>query len=447
MTVKVRFAPSPTGKLHVGNIRTALLNYLFAKANGGSFLLRIDDTDVERSTQAFEQGIFNDLAWLGLLHDETAKQSGRFAEYDIAAQQLREKGLLYPCYETADELDRQRKLQRAQGKPPVYNRAALALSDDDRTALEAEGRQAHWRFKLSGQTVVWEDVIRGTQHIETASLSDPVLIRADGSYLYTLPSVVDDRDLGITHIVRGEDHVTNSATQIEIFQAIGATPPQMGHHPLLVGADGGKMSKRLGTLSIEGLREEEQIDAMAILSLLAKIGTSDPVEIRHSLEELVAEFSFAKIARAPARFDPAELKALNAKLLHEADYSDVESRLAALNAAVGEAVWLAIRGNLTELGDVKTWNQIVSGQVETVIADEDAAFLAQAADLLPETVGEDSWSKLTSELKAQTDRKGKSLFMPLRLALTGQAHGPDMGAILPLLGAQKAKARLRGETA
>ncbi|MBL4616981.1 MAG: glutamate--tRNA ligase [Robiginitomaculum sp.] len=444
MTVKVRFAPSPTGKLHVGNIRTALFNWLFAKANDGVFLLRIDDTDLERSTAEFEEGIFKDMQWLGLLHDETAKQSTRFAAYDAAAELLKSKGLLYPCYESADDLDRQRKLQRAQGKPPVYNRAALEMSDDQRAELDAQGKQAHWRFKLSGAAVVWDDVIRGNQKIETGSLSDPVLIRADGSYLYTLPSVVDDTDLGITHIVRGEDHVTNSATQIEIFQALGVTPPKMGHHSLLVGADGAKLSKRLGTLSVSGLRDEQQINPMAILSLLAKIGTSDPVEARNDLGELIAEFSFSKIARAPARFDPIELVALNTKLLHEAEYSVIQKKLADIDADGGEAFWLAIRGNLNALSDARLWMQVVNEEITPAIDDADRDFLNMAADLVPDTVGDDSWSGLTAALKSQTDRKGKSLFMPLRLALTGQKHGPDMGVVLPLLGAAKAKSRLRG---
>ncbi len=447
MSVKVRFAPSPTGQLHVGNIRTALLNWLFARANAGTFLLRIDDTDVQRSTDAFKAGIFADLKWLGLIHDETMQQSERFAAYDVAADTLRAKGLLYPCYESADDLDRQRKIQRAQGKPPVYNRAALELSQDERAAFEAAGNKAHWRFKLSGETIVWDDVIRGAQKIDTASLSDPVLIRADGSYLYTLPSVVDDIDLAITHIVRGEDHVTNSAAQIEVFNALGACAPKMGHHPLLVGADGGKLSKRLGTLSVAGLRDEEHIGAMAILSLLAKIGTSDPVEVRRDLSALIAEFSFDKIARAPARFDPAELSGLNAKLLHEADLDAMRAELDAMDIQMDAALWLVIRGNLNALSDAKIWSDIVYGKIAPIIAGEDKEFANAAADALADTVDENSWGALTSALKQSTGRKGKPLFMPLRLALTGQAHGPDMGAVLPLLGAQKAKARLRGETA
>lgn len=447
MTTKVRFAPSPTGQLHVGNIRTALLNWLFARSQGGQFLLRIDDTDLERSTKAYEEGIFADMAWLGLLHDETAKQSERFASYDAAADKLREAGFLYPCYETADELDRQRKLQRAQGKPPVYNRAALELQDEDRLEIEKSGRKAHWRFKLSGEMVVWDDVIRGEQRIDTASLSDPILIRADGSYLYTLPSVVDDADLNITHIIRGEDHVTNSAAQIEIFKALGATPPQMGHHPLLVGADGSKLSKRLGTLSIAGLRDDEMMEPMAILSLLAKIGTSDPVEIRQTRDELVQEFGFDKIGRAPARFDPEELKHLNAKLLHETPYAKVQERLADMGLDGGEAFWNVARANVTTIADAREWHDVVFGEVTPDIGDEDAEFCDAAARILPAKVSDESWVILTEALKSETGRKGKALFMTLRLALTGKKYGPDMGALLPLIGGEKAKARLQGRSA
>ncbi len=443
MTVKVRFAPSPTGQLHVGNIRPALINWLFARSQSGKFMLRIDDTDLERSTKAFEQGIFDDMAWLGLTHDETAKQSDRFDRYNAVAEDLKARGLLYACYETADELDRQRKIQRSQNKPPVYNRAALSLSDAERAKLESEGRQAHWRFKLSGGNVEWEDDIRGKQSIDTASLSDPILIRGDGSYLYTLPSVVDDIDFAITHIIRGEDHVTNSAAQIEIFQAIGADAPAMGHHPLLVGADGSKLSKRLGTLSIAGLRDDEGVEAEAILSLLAKIGTSDPVEPRHDLAQLAEEFSFSKIGRAPARFDPAELKTLNAKLLHETPYADISSRLDAMGISGGEKLWDAVRGNIETLRDTVHWHNIVAGSINPVIDGEDEAYIAQAASLLPAgPLGPQSWQEWTAILKEKTGRKGRSLFLPLRLALTGEKHGPDMGALLALIGHEIAKTRL-----
>jgi glutamyl-tRNA synthetase len=443
MAVKVRFAPSPTGQLHVGNIRPALMNWLFAAQSGGVFMLRIDDTDVERSTAAFEQGIFDDMQWLGLAHGETAKQSERFDRYAAVAEELKARGLLYPCYESADELDRQRKIQRSQNKPPVYNRAALTLSDADRARLEAEGRKAHWRFKLSGGNVQWQDVIRGEQNIDTASLSDPILIRGDGSYLYTLPSVIDDADFSISHIIRGEDHVTNSAAQLEIFRAIGATAPAMGHHPLLVGANGDKLSKRLGTLSIAGLRDDEGIEPMAILSLLAKIGTSDPVEIRSDLSQLVDEFSFEKIGRAPARFDPAELKTLNAKLLHEMPYTEVADRLADMGGEHGPSFWEAIRGNIETLADVTYWQGVVYDTITPVIADEDAEYIREAAGLLPKgALNETSWSNWTAILKEKTGRKGRGLFLPLRLALTGQKHGPDMGAILALMDRDRVLARL-----
>lgn len=297
MTVKVRFAPSPTGKLHVGNIRTALVNWLFAKSLDGVFVLRIDDTDLERSTKENEDGIRADLSWLGMTWDETFKQSEKFERYAQAAEELKAKGLLYPCYETAEELERRKKIALSRGKPPVYDRAALALTDADRKTLEAEGRKPHWRFKLSGGRAEWNDLVRGQQSIDTSSVSDPVLIREDGSFLYTMPSVVDDIDAKITHVIRGEDHVTNSGAQIEIFLALGAQPPEMAHMPLLIGADGQGLSKRLGSLSAEQLRNEGY-EPMAILSLLAKIGTSDPVESRESLAQLAMEFAFSKMGRA-----------------------------------------------------------------------------------------------------------------------------------------------------
>ena len=448
MTVKVRFAPSPTSRLHVGNVRTALMNVLFARREGGTVLLRIDDTDLERSTKAHEAAIKADLAWLGLKWDETFSQSHRFARYEAARDRLIERGLLYPCYETEDELDRKRKIQRAQGKPPVYDRAALALTADEKRALEAEGRKPHWRFKLSGGRIEWTDLVRGDSHIETSSVSDPILIRADGSYLYTLPSVVDDIEAGVTHIIRGEDHVTNSAAQIEIFEALAGkgASPKLGHMALLVGADGDKLSKRLGSLSVEALREEEGFEPMAVTSLLAKIGTSDPVEARDSVAALASEFDFAKLSRTPARFDPAELARLNARLVHALDYADVKDRLADLGADGGEAFWTAVRPNLERVRDVIEWKTLVDGPVTPVI--EDADYAAAAAALLPE--GEytlETWGEWTAALKAKTGRKGRDLFKPLRLALTGQARGPEMDQLLMLIGRERARRRLSGETA
>ena len=441
----VRFAPSPTGRLHVGNVRTALINWLFAKGQQGKFILRIDDTDTERSTQEYEDGIRTDLTWLGLVWDDTFSQSKRFAEYDAAADTLREMGLLYPCYETADELDRKRKIALSRGRPPVYDRAALELSDEDKAKLEAEGRTPHWRFKLSGGRVEWTDLVRGDQSIDTSSLSDPILIREDGSYLYTLPSVVDDIEAKITHVVRGEDHVTNSGAQIEIFKALGGTAPDMAHTPLLIGADGQGLSKRLGSLSMGELRAQGY-EPMAVSSLLAKIGTSDNVEARETLDQLVAEFDFGKIGRAPARFDEAELLSLNAAILHGLPFDAVKERLADVDPrAADEAFWTVVRENCSLLPDVAGWVETVFGDITPLVDDEDKAFVATAATLLPEgeLTGE-SWSQWANAVKAETGRKGRSLFMTLRKALTGQEHGPDMGALLPLIGRDRALKRLQG---
>jgi len=442
MTVTVRFAPSPTGKLHVGNVRAALWNWLFARKSGGKFILRIDDTDQERSTKAFEDGIRADLDWLGLNYDETFSQSDRFDRYDAAAEKLKEAGLLYPCYETAEELDRKRKLQRARGLPPVYDRAALDLTADEIAALEAEGRKAHWRFKLSQTPVRWTDLIRGETTVDTASVSDPVLIREDGVFLYTLPSCVDDIDSSITHVMRGEDHVTNTGVQIELIRALGGEPPQFAHHSLLVGADGQGLSKRLGSLSIESMRESG-LEPAAITSLLARLGTADPVTPEPDLTALAQDFDFARLGRAPARFDEAELEALNGKLLHDASYETYAARLKALG--VERPLWDAVRGNLTRLADAGRWAAIVHGEIDPVI--EDKALADAAAGLVPDTLDGESWSAFTDALKEKTGAKGKKLFMPLRLALTGEARGPEMAALFPLIGAEKARARLRGERA
>lgn len=443
----VRFAPSPTGNLHVGNVRTALINWLFAKGHnageGGTFILRIDDTDTERSTAAYEQGIRDDLTWLGLTWDKTFKQSERFEQYDAAADKLRSAGLLYACYETADELDRQRKLQRARSKPPIYNRAALELSDEDKAKLEAEGRKPHWRFKLSGGRVEWTDLVRGEQAIETSSLSDPVLIRADGSYLYTLPSCVDDIEADITHVVRGEDHVTNSGAQIEIFKALGGTAPEMAHTPLLVGADGASLSKRLGSLGMGQLRERG-IEPLAICSLLGKLGTSDNVEIRESLAQLCEEFDFGKIGRSPARFDEEELTALNASLTHAMPFETVKERLAALSPeAVNETFWALVRENCQVVEDAARFVPVAFGEITPLVDEEDKDFIAAAGKLLPEgEMTAETWGALTSALKAETGRKGKGLFMPLRKALTGMERGPSVGDMLVLMGRERAAARL-----
>lgn len=445
MTVKVRFAPSPTGRLHVGNVRVALVNWLYARAQGGRFVLRLDDTDTERSTGEFAAGIKTDLTWLGLTWDEFLRQSDRFERYDAAAARLRAAGRLYPCYETGEELELKRKLQLARRKPPVYDRAALKLTPDDRAKLEAEGRKPHWRFKLDEtKRVGWHDLVHGDPSVDMHSLSDPVLIRADGSYLYTLPSVVDDIDLGISHVMRGEDHVTNTAVQIQIFEALGAKVPVFAHFSLLTGAEGEGLSKRTGALSVAEMRDEG-IEPLAILSLLARLGTADPVEPRMSLDEIAKGFDVSRFGRAAARFDPEELRNLNAKLLHALPFDAVRDALAALGLdAADAAFWAAVRPNLGILKDACVWWRVVRGPLTPVIVDPDVT--RAAADLLPpEPWDADIWSRWTAAVKAATGRKGKALFLPLRLALTGLDHGPDLHALLPLIGYARAKARLDGQ--
>ncbi len=441
MSVTVRFAPSPTGLLHAGNARTALLNWLFARKTGGRFLLRIDDTDQARSTKAFEEAIYRDLAWLGLSHDLTDRQCNRLKIYSTAFYRLQQSGHVYPCYESEVELDRQRALLKARRKPPIYDRSGLSLTPAQRAALEGEGRRPHWRFKLSRRKVAWTDLVRGPVEIDTSTMSDPVLVREDGAFLYTLPSVADDIDFAITHVVRGEDHVTNTAAQIEIFEALGGAVPQFAHFSLLVGKSGEALSKRLGSLSLESLRDDG-IEPAAVASYLAKIGTSDPVEPHLSLDALAAEFDFAKIGRAPAHFDPEELAALNAKTLHAMPYAAVASRL----EGVSEALWDAIKPNLTRLADARPLAGLVTGAVTPVI--EDAALAAKAAALLPpEPWDETTWPAWTKAVAAETGAKGRGLFHPLRLALTGLDHGPELKKLLPLIGRAKALARLEGKTA
>ena len=438
MSVTVRFAPSPTGLLHVGNARTALLNWLFARKLGGRFLLRIDDTDAARSTKAFEEAIYRDLDWLGLRHDGTDRQINRLAVYSTAFYKLQAAGRIYPCYETEAELERQRSLQAARKLPPIYNRASLDPAN--KAKWEAEGRKPYWRFLLSRKKLGWTDLVRGPVEIDTATMSDPVLVRADGAFLYTLPSVADDIDMSISHVVRGEDHVTNTAAQIEIFEALGGPVPKFAHFPLLVGASGEALSKRLGSLSLEQLRQEG-LEPLAVASYLAKIGTSDPVEPRLTLGELAQEFDFARIGRAPAHFVPEELAALNAKLLHAMPYSMVADRI-----PQGEVFWDAVKPNLSKLSDTADMARLITGPVTPVI--EDTALAGTAAALLPpEPWDQETWGVWTKAVAAETGAKGRGLFHPLRLALTAQEHGPELKKLLPLIGRDKAKARLEGKTA
>jgi glutamyl-tRNA synthetase len=454
MKPTVRFAPSPTGRLHIGNIRTAVLNYLLARKAGGTFILRLDDTDRERSTDAFAEGIRTDLRWLGFEWEREARQSDRMARYDEAAEQLKSIGRLYACYETEDELDRKRKRQLGRGMPPIYDRAGLKLTDADKAKLEQDGRRPHWRFRLNNTraesgleplpTIVsWNDLIRGDQTVDLGSLSDPVLIREDGTPLYTFTSVVDDIDFAITHIVRGEDHVTNSGVQISIFDALGAVPPAFAHHSLLIGADGHALSKRLGTLSIETFRADG-LEPMAILSHAALVGTSDAIEPHAELDELAALFDLGKISTAPGRFDVEELKSLNAKLLHKTAYEAAAERLKAMGITGGAPFWDAVRGNITLIGDARDWWTVVSGEIDPVI--ENADLTAKAAKLLPpEPWDAATWGALTAKVSSETGLKGRALFHPLRLALTGREAGPELKALLPLIGRSRAEARLLGQ--
>lgn len=438
MTVTTRFAPSPTGTLHVGNVRTALHNWLLAKQAGGRFLLRIDDTDKERSREEYVDAIRADLAWLGLVPDGEERQSARFDLYEREFQKLIAMGRVYRCYETAQELELKRKVLLGRGLPPIYDRAALKLSEADHSAKAAAGERPHWRFLLDhDQPIEWIDGIRGPQHFDPRQMSDPVVRRADGSWLYMLPSAIDDIDMGISQVLRGEDHVSNTATQVQMFTALGAAPPQFAHEALLVGSEG-KLSKRLGSLGLAELRESG-IEPQALIALLARLGTSDPVDPALDADALAASFNLAHFGRAPARFDEAELARVNAAIIHRLPFAAVAERLP---VGMDEAAWATIRPNLSRLSEAADWWQVVTGPIEAPVqADEDRAYLAAAAEVL-ETVGAD-WAALTAALKEQTGRKGKPLFLPLRQALTGQDHGPEMAALLPLIGLDAALERLR----
>lgn len=441
MTVITRFAPSPTGTLHVGNIRTALHNWMFARGHGGRFLLRIDDTDGERSEERFVEAIRADLAWLGLVPDGEERQSARFDRYEARFAELKAAGRVYPAYETAQELDLKRKVLLGRGLPPVYDRAALALADADKAKFEAQGIRPHWRFRLDHDAMIeWDDLVRGPQRFDPKTMSDPVVRRADGSWLYLLPSVIDDVDMSISHVVRGEDHVSNTATQLQMFAALGAAAPRFAHEALLTGAEG-KLSKRLGSFGIAHFRELG-IEPQALIALLARLGTSDPVEPLVDVAPLVASFDFARFGRAPARFDEEELAQLNARIVHQLGFDAVRDRLP---AGMGAAGWEAIRPNLSTVAEAADWWRVVEGPVAATIPEEDRAFLALAAGLAEGIDWSDPWPALTGALKQATGRKGRALFLPLRLALTGREHGPDMAALLPLIGKENALARLGKE--
>ncbi len=436
-----RFAPSPTGYLHVGNLRTALMNYLIARKAGGTFILRIDDTDPERSKEEYVDAIKEDMEWLGLTWDRIERQSDRLDRYAEAADKLREIGRFYEAFETPTELDLKRKKQLNMGKPPVYDRAALELSEAEKDALRAERGQGVWRFKLNHARIEWTDGILGDTSIDAASVSDPVLIRQDGQVLYTLASVVDDTEMGVTHVVRGSDHVTNTATQIQIIEALGGTVPNFAHHSLLTGPQGEALSKRLGTLALRDLRDRG-VQPMAFLSLLARLGSSDPVELRTDMAELIDGFDIGHFGSAPTKFDVEDVFPLTARYLHTLPLEDVADLIATLGvpAELAEQFWTVTRDNITTLHDLEGWWTLFREGADPVIEDEDAAFVAEAMKLLPDgPFDSDTWSNWTAAVKDTTGRKGRGLFMPLRKALTGQSHGPDMSAVMPLLQVVKAR--------
>ncbi|MBV7395411.1 glutamate--tRNA ligase [Mameliella sediminis] len=434
MTV-TRFAPSPTGYIHVGNLRTALFNYLIARKTGGQFVLRIDDTDPERSKEEYVDAIKQDLEWLGLTWDRIERQSARLDRYEAAADKLREMGRFYEAWETPTELDLKRKKLLNMGKPPVYDRAALALSDEDKAKMRAERGDGVWRFKLDHERIAWEDGILGEVSIDAASVSDPVLIRADGQFLYTLASVVDDMEMGITHVVRGNDHVTNTATQIQMIRALGGEPPAFAHHSLLTGPQGESLSKRLGTLALRDLREAG-VEPEALLSLMARLGSSQPVELRLSLEEIADGFELSQFGSAPTKFDVQDLYPLTAKKLHGLDLDAVADEIAALGVPgeLAPAFWNVVRENITTRKDMADWWALFRDGAAPLVDDEDQEFVAQAFDLLsePPYTGE-TWGNWTSAVKEATGRKGKKLFMPLRKAVTGRERGPEMADVMPLL--------------
>lgn len=446
--INVRMAPSPTGLLHIGNVRAALFNWLFARRHGGNFMLRLDDTDQERSREELARHIERDLRWLGLDWDRFARQSDRMERYRGALDDLKAKGRVYPCYETPEELSLKRKTQLARGLPPIYDRGALKLTGIEKQKLEDEGRKPHWRFLLADEDVVWEDLVQGRKVFAASVLSDPVLVREDGIPLYTFCSVVDDIDFQISHIIRGEDHVTNTAVQIQIWQALSEFPaPIFAHFPLLVSGDGIEMSKRLGTLSIASMRDEMGIEAMAINALVARLGTSDPVIPATQLSELVPDFAFEKISHGTPKFEIAELQHLSARILHQSSFAQVAERLAAFGqSGIDEAFWNTVRPNLAKLSDVQDWWRVARGPITPQIAD--SAFAAAALAVLPaEPWDITTWGSWTSAVKAKTGKSGKELFMPLRLALTGHEHGPELKLLLPQIGADRVRARLSGQAA
>jgi len=425
--------------LHVGNVRTALINWLFARQHNGVFMLRMDDTDLLRSKPEYEDGIKKDLEWLGLRWDEFARQSERLSRYEQVKEQLIKAGRLYPCYETQNELDMKRKMQLSRGLPPIYDR-------NKADEVPKEGRKPHYRFMLNDEQIEWDDLIRGNINFQARNLSDPIVIREDGSMTYILCSAVDDIDFGITHILRGEDHITNTAIGIQITKALGHKPPQIGHLSLLQSKTG-EISKRIGGFDIAALREQF-IEPMAINSLLAKMGTSDPTEATNDINKLIAEFDSKKFSPSAVNYDFNELLQLNHKLISQMSYEQIKPSLDKLEVEISKELWQAASSNLNSVAEIMAWWKVCNQEITPVINKADEEFLKEACALLPEG-GFDlsTWDIWVSKIKQVTGRSGKQLFMPLRLSLTGQDHGPELKLLLPLIGREKAVRRLNGNLA
>jgi len=439
MKNKLRFAPSPTGYLHIGNARTLILNYLFIKSIDGEMLLRIDDTDKERSKKKFDKAIIEDLDWLDIIYNDLIRQSDRSGKYDEAANTLKNSGLLYPCYETDEELQKKRKLNLSQGKPPIYDRSALSLDKKQHEEYASKNIKPHWRFKLDRVTVTWNDLIRGEQSIDCSSLSDPILIREDGSYLYTLPSVVDDIDMSITHVIRGEDHVSNTASQIQLYKVLKSEVPIFGHHSLMVAADGSRLSKRSGSKSIKDIREDK-IESITVTNYCARIGTSKSVEAFNTIDDLIKSFNFSDISRSPARFNFNDLKLINAKILQSRTYLSVKKQLEELSVGGEELFWNAVKPNLTKISEAKFWWDIA---VNDIIFDGNNDVCETALKLLPpEPWNEKTWKIWTNKISEETGLKGRDLYLPLRIALTGQGHGPNLSTFMPFIGFTRTASRL-----
>lgn len=437
MSVKVRFAPSPTGLLHVGNVRIAILNYLFVKNQGGKFVLRIDDTDKERSTIESENLILEDLKWLGFKWDEFYKQSNHFSKYNEALEYLKSIGRVYPCYETKDELSLKRKIQASQGIPPVYDRASLQLSDEEKSDLEKKGVRKYWRFKLNDtETIEWVDLVHGKISIPLNSVSDPIIIKPDGSYVYTFASVVDDINIGITHIIRGDDHITNTAAQIDMFRAISEKAPQFAHVPLLSSIDGQDVSKRTSSsLSMVNLRNTG-MEPQAIINILSSLGTSNNVGYKNSLEDLIKEFSFEKMSLSSPKFNVRDVELLTKKIISEKSFDEIKSQI---SKQISEEFWEAIKGNINTLKEIDFWYEIFYGDISRCTENIDKNYLRQMLVTLSPTADFDSW---ISELKNVSGKKGRDLFHPIRMILTNQEKGPELKKIFELLGYEKVKKRI-----